>query len=112
MLKAIIDAYRKYSMYRSTYNELSNLTERELKDLGLNESMIKIVAREAAYGKEKYKKSNILNDIFNVKTEKDKIEEYLSESENIVDLENRIKDIDRGLAPWQIRARHYAQGWM
>ncbi|NDV00355.1 DUF1127 domain-containing protein [Pseudoroseicyclus tamaricis] len=37
-------------VYRSTIAELSNLNDRELADLGLHRSMIKAVARTAAYG--------------------------------------------------------------
>lgn len=111
MLKALINAYRKHSIYRSTYKELSRLTNHELQDLGLHRSMLESVAREAAYGKEEPSKFKLLNIIFNTKTEKDKIEEYLADSANTIDLENRLRNIDRGLAPWQVQARHFAQGW-
>ncbi len=109
MIKVLINAYRKHSTYRSTYKELSRLSNHELQDLGLHRSMLEDVARDAAYGKEKSSKFAFFNIIF--KTEKDKIEEYLADSVNTVDLENRLKNIDRGLAPWQIQARHFAQGW-
>jgi uncharacterized protein YjiS (DUF1127 family) len=39
----------RYRLYRQTYNELSELGTRELADLGLNRSMIKRVAYQAAY---------------------------------------------------------------
>ena len=53
---------------------------------------------------------NYLKQIFSVKTEKQKIEEYLSDSSSLVDLENRLKNIDRGQAPWQLNAKTYLQG--
>lgn len=37
-------------IYRQTLSELSSLSDRALTDLGLSRSMIKAVAREAAYG--------------------------------------------------------------
>jgi hypothetical protein len=45
------------------------------------------------------------------RTEKDLISEYLSESADIVDLEHRLRRIERGQAPWQIQDRSYLQGW-
>jgi len=42
--------FTQYRMYRKTLDELATLTRRELADLGLNRSMLKNVAREAAYG--------------------------------------------------------------
>ena len=44
-LKAKFDRYR---LYRQTLNELSALGNRELADLGLNRSMLKRVAYQAA----------------------------------------------------------------
>ena len=38
-------------LYRTTYRELSALSARDLDDLGVNRSMIRSIAREAAYGK-------------------------------------------------------------
>ena len=43
--------YARYQLYRATVNELSALSDRALADLGLSRSMIKPIAREAAYGK-------------------------------------------------------------
>ncbi len=54
--------------------------------------------------------TSILN-FFKAKTEKEMINEYLSDSISIEDLENRIRMIDRGEAPWQIHARTLSQGW-
>ena len=45
------DNAAKRKMYRTTVSELSNLTNRELNDLGLSRSAIKGIAFEAAYGK-------------------------------------------------------------
>ncbi|OIQ42605.1 MAG: hypothetical protein BM560_00005 [Roseobacter sp. MedPE-SWde] len=41
--------FARYRLYRETYNELSELSGRELADLGLNRSMIKRLAYQAAY---------------------------------------------------------------
>jgi uncharacterized protein YjiS (DUF1127 family) len=40
----------KYRLYRATVNELGQLNERELHDLGLSSADIAAVARAAAYG--------------------------------------------------------------
>lgn len=40
----------RHRNYKQTIRELKSLTEHELRDLGLNESMILGLAREAAYG--------------------------------------------------------------
>lgn len=40
--------YRSYRVFRTTLNELSYLTERELADLGLHRSQLIGIAREAA----------------------------------------------------------------
>ena len=45
------ERYARYRTYRRTLNELSDLSDRELNDLGLNRSMIRACAYEAAYGK-------------------------------------------------------------
>ena len=50
MAEAVWDGFTQYRVYRKTLLELSMLTRRELADLGLNRSMLKIVAHEAAYG--------------------------------------------------------------
>jgi len=47
------EAYRAWSMYRRTYNELSSLSARELDDLGINRSTIRSIALESAYGRAK-----------------------------------------------------------
>ena len=46
------------------------------------------------------------------RTEKDLISEYLSESTDVIDLENRLRQIERGQTPWQIQHRSYLQGWL
>lgn len=43
--------YAKWRIYRTTVNELSALTNRDLADLGLSRSMISSIAYEAAYTK-------------------------------------------------------------
>jgi uncharacterized protein YjiS (DUF1127 family) len=47
---ALADRYAKYTTYRATLNELAGLNDRDLADLGINRSMIKGIAAEAAYG--------------------------------------------------------------
>lgn len=47
---ALSDRYAKYSTYRATLNELAGLSDRDLTDLGINRSMIRGIATEAAYG--------------------------------------------------------------
>ncbi len=44
------DVWARHKLYRATVNELQSLTGRELADIGLNRSMIKSVAMEAASG--------------------------------------------------------------
>ncbi|AZV77503.1 DUF1127 domain-containing protein [Parasedimentitalea marina] len=50
LAEAAWDRFTQYRLYRKTLVELSMLTRRELADLGLNRSMLKNVAHEAAYG--------------------------------------------------------------
>lgn len=111
MLKAIIAAYKEYSLYRTTYNELSRLSNRELYDLGIDRSEIEIVARGVTYETPEPKKTDFFTTLFKANTEKDRVEEYLADSADLVDLENRIKIIDMGLAPWQLRNKTLVQGW-
>lgn len=110
MLKKIIAAYRKYAIYRATYNELQKLTDKELYDIGIDRYEIELIANEAAYGIEAKPNFGPIFRFFKVRTEKEKIDDYLADSVSIMDLENRIKTIDRGLAPWQVRGKNYAQG--
>lgn len=42
------EARAKRAIYRTTKNELSNLSSRELADIGINPSMINRIAMEAA----------------------------------------------------------------
>ena len=49
--KDIVAAWRSYRVYRETLTELQALSTRELADLGLNASMLRSIALEAAYGK-------------------------------------------------------------
>ena len=43
--------YRDWRVFRNTLNELNSLSAREMSDLGLNPTMIRRIALEAAYGK-------------------------------------------------------------
>jgi uncharacterized protein YjiS (DUF1127 family) len=49
--KELVAAWRAQVVYRQTLSELQALSERELNDLGLNRSMLRSIALEAAYGK-------------------------------------------------------------
>ena len=49
-LEAFRVSMQKRRIYRDTVRELSALSDRALADLGLSRSMIKPIAREAAYG--------------------------------------------------------------
>lgn len=44
------DAWNRYRTFNATYNELTDLSDRELSDLGLSRSMIRSIAYETAYG--------------------------------------------------------------
>ncbi len=55
---------------------------------------------------------NMFRNLLHTKTEKEMVEEYLADSIDLVDLENRIKKMDRGEAPWQIRANMNLKGWV
>ncbi len=46
----LADRLAKRAVYRTTQNELSVLSDRDLADLGIARSMIKGIAYEAAYG--------------------------------------------------------------
>lgn len=46
----LADRVSKYRLYRTTVDELSQLSERDLNDLGLSTADIPAVARAAAYG--------------------------------------------------------------
>ncbi|WP_224815330.1 DUF1127 domain-containing protein [Hasllibacter sp. MH4015] len=46
-----VEAYRNWRVYRNTLNELSDMSAREMADLGINPTMIRRIALEAAYGK-------------------------------------------------------------
>lgn len=48
---AIKEAIARRKVYNQTLNELRQLSNRELNDLGLSRSVITRVAAEAAYGK-------------------------------------------------------------
>lgn len=111
MLKAMIAAYRKHAMYRETYNELSRLSTKELYDLGIDRSEIERVSYETTYGTVEKNRVSFFSKLLKAKTEKNRIEEYLADSANLVDLENRLKDVDRGLAPWQVKYKNINQGW-
>jgi hypothetical protein len=50
--KDLADAWRAHRIYRQTLAELQALSPRELNDLGLNATMLRTIALEAAYGKQ------------------------------------------------------------
>lgn len=51
MRDALAERWVNYKVFKTTQRELEMLSNRELADLGLNRSMIKGIALEAAYGK-------------------------------------------------------------
>lgn len=51
MMKEASEAYTAWRLYRRTLDELGQLSERELKDLGLNRSTLRQAAFEATYGR-------------------------------------------------------------
>lgn len=50
LVARISERFARYRVYRETHNELNQLTDRELADLGLSRATIPAVAHEAAYG--------------------------------------------------------------
>lgn len=46
---AVLEHLSRRRLYRRTLNELSSLSDRQLADLGLNRSMLRRVAWQAAY---------------------------------------------------------------
>lgn len=50
-VEAAREAIQRRRLYWRTLNELRSLSDRELADLGLNQSMLHQVAHEAVYGK-------------------------------------------------------------
>lgn len=45
------EAWGKYRVYRATFNELMELSDHELADLGLSRHSVRSIAYESAYGK-------------------------------------------------------------
>ena len=43
----LMDSYRNWRKYRTTYNELARLTQRELNDLGIARADIGRIARQS-----------------------------------------------------------------
>ncbi len=48
---ALAVKWAAYRVYRNTVNELQELNDRELNDLGISRAGIRAIAMEAAYGK-------------------------------------------------------------
>lgn len=55
---------------------------------------------------------NMFKGLTTVRTEKEKIEEYLADSISLEDLERRQRLINRGEAPWQLHANANLRGWI
>jgi hypothetical protein len=55
---------------------------------------------------------NMFKDLLNTRTEKQFVEEYLADSISLEDLERRQRTINRGEAPWQLRANQNLKGWI
>jgi uncharacterized protein YjiS (DUF1127 family) len=49
MLDTVVNKFRAYAKYQSTYRELSRLSHRELADLGINRHEIPTIARKASF---------------------------------------------------------------
>lgn len=49
-VRAQRERLQNYRVYRQTFNELAQLDDRDLADLGINRSMISTIAHEAAFG--------------------------------------------------------------
>jgi uncharacterized protein YjiS (DUF1127 family) len=52
MFKNIIKYFQRHNAYRKTYQELSKLSTKELRDIGIERSMITRIALESAYGED------------------------------------------------------------
>ena len=50
LMFSLQESFARYALYRRTMRELHDLRDADLADIGLNRSMIKSVAHEAAYG--------------------------------------------------------------
>lgn len=50
LFKSISERFARYRVYRETMQELSQLNDRDLADLGLSRASLRAVAYEAAYG--------------------------------------------------------------
>ncbi len=46
--ESIAQRYKRHRIYRTTFNELSALSDRDLSDLGMHRSLIRNTAQEAA----------------------------------------------------------------
>jgi len=46
MFETLIQRYKQYRNYKQTYNALQNLSDHELKDIGMTRGMIRRVALE------------------------------------------------------------------
>lgn len=51
LMARMVEAMAARKVYRTTLTELQALDNRDLADLGINRSMIRAIAFEAAYGK-------------------------------------------------------------
>lgn len=49
ILAGLTERYTQYAAYRKIVDELSSLSDRDLRDLGLHRSMIRSLAHEEAY---------------------------------------------------------------
>ena len=46
-MNRLLEAYKNWRVYRRTYRELSQLSSRDLRDLGIDRSQIPSIARQA-----------------------------------------------------------------
>lgn len=47
-----------------------------------------------------------------LKSERDIRDEYFSSAVSLQDLERRQRQVDRGQAPWQVKANENLKGWI
>ncbi|MEO8529735.1 MAG: DUF1127 domain-containing protein [Deltaproteobacteria bacterium] len=47
--RSLVERSARYATYRKTMNELSNLSDRDLNDLGIHRSQIATLAKSAAF---------------------------------------------------------------
>ncbi len=52
-VKALIETWKRYRLYRATLTELESLAPRELDDIGVSPAQIRSIAHNSAFGPQK-----------------------------------------------------------